>query len=280
MPEPNDPEPAPADPADDRPGEIDLPPEIVARREAADAQAEAIGSLLDAHIEAVLKNCSIALDALAVQHAHFADHSDLDLDSDTCWAARWQLAGAAIAYAHALVDLSLRGHVDSALPLSRSLHEALGVLGVINDDAEETILHRWLDDRDVQPKKVRAAVERQAQRIADEAAAQGIDLDIAGVSGHMEQMYATLSDVSHIRRSGLRGMMSVPLRRAIYGRHPDPIQRAAGAASTVLSVEATIIGVGDVLAVFYGGPYYQQVIKPIQNGLMESAAQLMRLTNG
>ena len=280
MPEPNDPEPAPANPPDDRPNEVDLPPEVVAKRETADAQAEAIGSSIDAHREAVLTNCSIALDALAVQHAHLADHSDLELEGDTRWAARWQLAGAAIAYAHALVDLSHRGHVDSALPVSRSLHEALGVLAVVNDDAEETILRRWLNDCEVQPKKVRAAVERQAQRIAEEAAAQGVDLDLAGVSASMKEMYATLSDVSHIRRSGLRGMMSSSLRRAIYGRHADPLQRAAGAASTVLSVEATIIGVGDVLAAFYGGPYYQQVIKPIQNGLMESAAQLMALTGG
>ena len=219
-------------------------------------------------------------DALAVQHAHLADHSDLDLDGDTRWAARWQLAGVAIGYAHALVDLSQRGHVDSALPISRSLHEALGVLAVVNDDAEETILRRWLDDCEVQPKKVRAAAERQAQRIADEAVAEGVDLDVAGVSAPMEQIYATLSDVSHVRRSGLRGMVSLPLRRAIYGRRPDPLQRAAGAASTVLSVETTIICVGDVLAAFYGGPYYQQVIKPIQNGLMESAAQLMGLTGG
>jgi hypothetical protein len=98
------------------------------------------------------------------------------------------------------MHLSQRGHADSALPVSRSLHEALGVLAVVNDDAEETILRRWLDDCEVQPKKVRAAAERQAQRIAERAAAQGVDLDVAGVSALMEEMYATLSDVSHIRR--------------------------------------------------------------------------------
>jgi hypothetical protein len=80
----------------------------------------------------------------------------------------------------------------------------------------------------------------------------------------MRQIYEIQSDVSHVRRSGLRGMVSIPLRRAVYGRHPDPLARAHGAASTVLAVEATIIGVGDVLGAFYGGPYYVQVIKPIQ----------------
>jgi hypothetical protein len=153
------------------------------------------------------------------------------------------------------------------------------VLGVVNDDAERTILARWLDDREVQPRKVRAAAERQARRVAEEPAAQGVALEIEGLSDHMEAMYSTLSDVSHIRRSGLRGMMGGVLRRAVYGRHPDPIQRAAGAASTVLSVEATIISVGDVLGAFYGGPYYRQVIKPIQDRLMDSTAQLMALTS-
>ena len=56
-----------------------------------------------------------------------------------------------------LVDLSGRGHVDTTLSLSRTLYEALGLLGVGNDDVEQTILER--DDRDIQPKKVRAAAK-------------------------------------------------------------------------------------------------------------------------
>jgi hypothetical protein len=269
----------PADPSDDRPAEATLLPEVVAKREQSDEQAQRLGPSIDAHIAQVMQNCRIALEALASKHAYLGDNSDLDLDGETRWAVRWILAAAAIAYANALVDLSDRGHVDTALPVSRTLHEALGVLAVINDDDEETILKRWLEDREVRPKKVRAAAERQAQRVTEEAAARGVHLEIAGLNERMEQIYATLSDVSHIRRCGVRSMFSVPLRRAIYGRHPDPLERARGAASTVLSVEATIIGVGDVLAMFYGGPYYGQVIKPIQDGLMDSAAQLLAVTS-
>jgi len=268
----------PARPIDDRPRKAELPAGVVAARQAADAQAKVVGPSIDAHVEAVLQNCRIALDALAAQHAYVADHSDMELDGVTRWAARWQLGGAAIAYAHALVDLSAQGHVDSALPVSRTLHEALGILEVVNDEAEQTILDRWLEDREVQPNKVRAAAERQAKQVAEEASAQGIDLEVTGLKEQMEHMYSVLSDVSHIRRSGLRGMISSRLRRAVYGRHPDPVQLAAGAASTVLSVEATIMGVGDSLASFYGGPYYREVIKPIQDGLMKSATQLMVLT--
>jgi hypothetical protein len=94
----------------------------------------------------------------------------------------------------------------------------------------------------------------------------------------MERMYSLLSDVSHVRRSGVVGIVSKQLRQALYGPHPDPMQRAAGVASTVLSIEATIIAVGDALSAFYGGPYYRQVIMPIQDGLMQSAAQLMAIT--
>jgi hypothetical protein len=90
-------------------------------------------------------------------------------------AARQAADAEAIAYAHALVDLSAQGHVDSALPVSRTLHEALGVLEVVNDEAVQTILDRWLEDREVQPNKVRAAAERQAKRVAEEASTQGID---------------------------------------------------------------------------------------------------------
>lgn len=279
MSERSDPSRAQAESDDGRPDEAALPSEVAASRKAADATAKLIGPPIDAHITAVLQNCRIALDALAGQHAHLADHSDLDLCGDTRWAARWQLAGAAIAYASALVDLSDRGHVDSALPVSRTLHEALGVLGVVSDEVEETILKRWLEDEEVQPKKVRAAAERQAKRVAQEAAALGVDLSIDSIKEQMEQLYAVLSAVSHIRRSGVRGMVAPRLRRAVYGRHPDPVQRAGGAASTVLSVEATIIAVGDALTAFYGDDYYRQVVKPIQDGLMESAAQLLALTS-
>jgi hypothetical protein len=157
------------------------------------------------------------------------------------------------------------------------LHEALGVLRVINDDAEQTILTRWLEDREIEPKKVRAAAERQAKRMLEEAAAQGVELADVPVTRPMNRMYSLLSDVSHIRRPGVVGMVSKQLRQAVYGPHPDPMQRAAGAASTVLSIEATIIGVGEALSAFYGGPYYRQVIMPIQDELMQSAAQLMEI---
>jgi hypothetical protein len=262
----------------DRPGEAELSADVIAARCSADAEAEHLGAAIDAQIEVVLANCRIALDVLATKHAYVADHSDLDLDGGTRWAARWQLAAAAIAYASTLMNLSARGYVDAALPVSRTLYEALGVLGVVNDDAEQTILSRWLEDREVEPKKVRAAAERQAERAREEAAAQGVDLGGAGVTQPMEEVYSLLSDLSHIRRSGVAGLVSQELRQAVYGPHPDPMPRAAGATSTVLAIEATIIGVGEALSAFYGGPYYRQVIMPIQDGLMRGAAQLMAIT--
>jgi hypothetical protein len=266
------------EPVDDRPTETELTPDVLAAREAADAIAAVAGPALGPTMEVVLTNCRIALKALADQHAVLADRSDMDLDGDTRWAARWRLAAAAIAYANALVDLTDRGYGDTGLPMSRALYEALGVLSVVNDTAEQTILARWLEDREIQPKKVRAAAERQAKRIAENAGEHGFELNVEDISAQMEQIYGVLSDVSHARRSGLRGMVSVPLRRAIYREHPDPFARAHSTVSTVLAVEATILGVGDALAAFYGGPYYAQVVKPIQDGLMASAAQLIALT--
>lgn len=119
-------------PVDDRRAETELTPGVIAAREEADAVAERIGADIDPTLDAVLENCRIALRALAAQHAHLADHPNLDPDGDTRWAARWWLAGAALAYANALVDLSDRGYVDPALPVSRTLYEALGVLDVVN----------------------------------------------------------------------------------------------------------------------------------------------------
>lgn len=264
---------------DDRPVEVELDADVIAARQEADVLAGITGSLLQPTLQAVLENCRIALKALADQHAYLADHLDMDLDGDTRWAARWRLSAAAIAYANALVDLTDGGYGDIALPTSRALYEALGVLGVINDDREQAILDRWLEDREIQPKKVRAAAERQAKRTAEEAAEHGVELDLQDISGAMEQIYGILSDVSHARRSGLRGIVSTSLRQATYREHSDPLQRAHAAVSTILAVEATILGVGDALAAFYGRPFFAQVIKPIQDGLMKSAAQLVALVD-
>ena len=169
-------------PVDDRPAETELAPDVAAAREAADALAAIMGPALEPTLEALLANCRIALKALADQHARLADRSDMDLDGDTRWAARWRLAAAAIAYANALVDLTDGGYVDSALPTQRALYEAVGVLGVVNDDAEQTILDHWLEDREVQPKKVRTAAERQAKRITEEAVEHGVELDVVDVA--------------------------------------------------------------------------------------------------
>lgn len=260
-------------------GEEVLPTaEVAAARRVADELFVAIGPPIDAHLEAVLENCRIALTALAAQHAHIADQSDLDLDGDTRDVARWRLAGAAIAFARALVDLSAVGHVATAMPTARTLYETLGVLGVVNDEFEQTILDRWLTDREVEPRKVRAATERQARRVAADAAAQGTDLGVSGLDEQMKQMYSLLSDTSHVRRSGVAELASARLRRAIYGPHPDPRQRAAGAASTVLAVETTIIVVGDTLASFFGGAFYKDFVIPVQEGMIEQAAQLFEMT--
>jgi hypothetical protein len=63
-------------------------------------------------------------------------------------------------------------------------------------------------------------------------------------------------------------------RTNVYGRHPDPRERVRGAASAVLAVESTIVGVGDALTAFYGGAFYSTVIKPIQDGLMNFRATI------
>ena len=75
-------------PVDDRPAETELAPDVAAAREAADALAAITGPALEPTLEAVLENCRIALKALADQHAHLADRSDMDLDGDTRWATR------------------------------------------------------------------------------------------------------------------------------------------------------------------------------------------------
>jgi len=286
---------------------------VAAAREAADALAAITGPALEPTLKAVLENCRIALKALADQHAHLADRSAMDLDGDTRWATRWRLAAAAIAYANALVDLTDGGYVDSALPTQRALYEAVGVLGVVNGDAEQTILDHWLEDREVQPKKVRAAAERRAKRsrmfkwaghrrhrvqlhgrgwsdppsnffattkrITEEAAEHGVEPHVIDVSAQMEQIYSVLSDVSHVRRSGCAAWPACPCAARCTARIQTQSHARTPPVSTVLAVEATILGVGDALAAFYGGPYYAQIIKPIQDGLMASARQQIALTD-
>ena len=264
-------------PVDDRPAEKELAPDVAAARDAADALAAITGPALEPTLEAVLENCRIALKALAHQHARLADRSDMDLDGDTRWATRWRLAAAAIAYANALVDLTDGGYVDSALPTQRALYEAVGVLGVVNDDAEQTIFDHWLEPRGTAEEGPGAA-ERQAKRINKEVVEHGVELDVLDISAQMEQIYSVLRREPRPPLGAARHGQRAPAPRGLP-RASRPGRTRARHRLHRLGRRGHHPGVGDALAAFYGGRYYAQIIKPIQDGLMASAAQLIALTD-
>lgn len=264
-------------PPDDRPNVTGPSGQALQMRSAQDAVAAKFGGPIDAQIAPVLENCRRALGTLAELHADLATRSDMELDGETRWSARWQLSGAAIGYARTHVELAALGFVDHCVPTWRTVHETLGVLSVVNDVSEPTILDRWLRDSQVEPKKMRSAMERQALRTQEAAKSAGVVVDLSGLRKLMEQLYGPLSDVSHARRSGVRAFFDTGARRAVYGPHPDPRERIAGAVAAVLVVESTIIGVGDALASFYGGLFFAEHARPLQDGLMSSAAQLLAL---
>jgi hypothetical protein len=270
----------------------DLPDDIRRAREQAVALAEQRSRILQPRIDAHLKACRLALDAVEAAHQHIADGTDLDLLGDSRQAAVWVMAGRCIGLSRAVLVLLRDGFGAEAAAEARTLHEATRLLDALADEDEPELLERWLADDDkqwVRPWETREARERMRERLeaalsegkrrAEEArrAELAAQLEEAMRSAGMEQpratvkasrtIYDVLSRIGHSRRSGVRDAVSLPLRQMATGPHPDPIIRAEYVEWSSHVIEEVVRSVGDACARFFGGDYYNRGVKPIIDAL-------------
>ena len=126
--------------------------------------------------------------------------AELDLVGNDRPPAIWKLAGESIGAARALVDLLNAGYTTQTFPTMRAIHESNRLLGAVADLEEEEIAKRWLADEEVKQSEAREAEQRQADRIAGQMKAAGVEPP-PEVQQLTRTVYRSLSKAAHHQRS-------------------------------------------------------------------------------
>lgn len=99
--------------------ERQLPDEVAALRQIADAHAAELDAAIQPLIERHIAVYQSAVDALIETHRALADETDMEMAAPTRWAATWEMSGRCLAISNALLH-DLRGKFAS---------EAIGTCG-------------------------------------------------------------------------------------------------------------------------------------------------------
>ena len=144
----------------------------------------------------------------------------------------------------------------------RAIHEADRLLSAVADLEEEEIVGRWLEDKDVKPKKARAAEQRQADRISEQMEAAGLEPLAADVEQLSSTVYGGMSKAAHHRRSVVDESVDDEASTMVYGPDPDPSRRLEFAIFAGALIEEVLLKVGDALCVLYGPGFYEEHLAP------------------
>jgi hypothetical protein len=247
----------------------DLPPEIVelrvrARLEQAELDMR-LQPLIDAHIEVY----EGVVAALVTTHREIGDRTDLDLSSDTRWAAMWLLSGRCLAISHVVLHDLRGGFASEAVGSMRALHEATQLLSAISFHEEEEAVRRWLAGEWIRPRETREIQGRQ-QTLADERMRDmGIEPEGGDVVQLGSDLYSLLSEGAHHQRGGFPESVAVSIRDFAYGPHPDARVRASHVEYAGHLLEEVVIVVGDAFADILGREYFVQVVRPLQDRMAQ-----------
>ncbi len=245
-----------------------LPSEIAGLREIADAQAAHFDAELQPLIDRHIAVYQEVVDALIVEHRALADDTDIELGTNTRWAAMWGMSGRCLAISNILLHDLRGGFASEAIGTLRSLHEASQLLWELSYHEEEDVVRRWLGGEYIRPVTARA-VQRCTQELANERMAKaGVEPEGGDIAELGSQIYDHLSKGSHHRRSAMAESMAPALRRFAYGPHPDARKRGSYVDYAGELLEEVIIIVGDAFADIRGRDFYAEQVRPLQEALV------------
>ena len=263
----------------------DLPSEVVDARQRSSAEEEARLEAIRPELDAAIKTARDALEWLDRAHALVADRSDISLSPNTGTRAQalWETSAAAIGLGHAFIDLVALGYHAQTIPTYRAIFELLGLIGVLGDVHEDEFLTEWLDNGEVRQREVRQAAKRESDRVREQLEAGGFSEAVADAEQLMKNLYGPLSDSSHGRRVSVRAYISETLRQAATRAHPSALERLVGVEGSLLLLEDLVQVVGDALGFLYGGTFFADYVRPLQETVaarMERLRTLRRLLEG
>lgn len=213
------------------------------------------------------------LDWLAHHHTNLGRDSTHDLHGDDRWNAVWKLGGQSIAHGYALVELLAAGFTGPTWALMRSIHEVNRLLAAVSSEEEERIPRRWLADQEVKQRDARAAEEAEAERVAEQMRAVGVE-PILGIGEASRQIYSAMSQAAHHRRSIVDEAVDAEKRTmAILQPGPDGPSPQVSVKPGALQHEVTLL-VGGSMALLYGPPFYAQHLAPMLRRMEEMLSAL------
>jgi hypothetical protein len=242
---------------------LDLPVEVVNNRLAAQAEQQRLRGILEPRIAGHLLVYEGALERLIDAHTRIAETMDFGLQERTRWTAVWELSGRCIALENGMLAQIRAGFASEVVPTMRALHEAAQLLTVVTGPAEEELLVRWLDSKDIGVQHARAAEHRIERPFRDQLARDGIELQ-GNQYTLSQQVYEILSAPAHNMRVGFLESVSRDLRQFSYGPHPDWRQRAIHTEFAGQQLQEIVLRVGSALSTrFLGAVFYRNTIENI-----------------
>jgi len=203
------------------------------------------------------------LDWLEAHHADYAVKAELDLGADERLNAVWKLSGQSLSLSRTLLALLADGYTSQAWPVMRAIHEANRLLGAVADSEEEQIVRRWLADQQVKQSEVRAAEQREADRISKQMQEAGLE----PLAHHVEELsrviYRRMSKAAHHQRSVVDEAVDAEARTMIYGPDPRGERRLEFAVFAGSLLQEVLIKVGDALSLLWGPPFYRDHLTPM-----------------
>jgi hypothetical protein len=244
-----------------------LPREIERLREGYAASLPALEGILQPRLEGHLLALQQSVDTLIELHEAVAEQSDIDLEAETRWVALWEVAGRCLALANLLLAELRLTYTAETVGTIRVLNEAMLLLHAIAADEDGDLVRRWLSGETVMPRDAREIVGDEQTAVVAELMERGVELEGGDLVELSRGIYGILSQGAHNARPGIRESVSRPLRQFNYGPHPDPRQRAVYVDYASEVIEGTILSVGSALARFFGGEWYRDTIRPLQQEL-------------
>jgi hypothetical protein len=182
-------------------------------------------------IEEVLKFYRETVGWLEQHHADYARKAELDLAGND------------------------RPSATQTFPTMRAIHEANRLLGAVADLEEEEIAKRWLADKEVKQSEAREAEQRQADRIAEQMKAAGVDPP-AEVQQLTRTVYRALSKAAHHQRSVVDEAIDFEAGVMIYGPDPRTARRVEFVIIAGTLIQEVLLKIGDALCALWGPGFY------------------------
>lgn len=236
-------------------------------RERYEASIPALDAILQPRLEGHLLTLQQSVDGLIELHVAVVEQSDLEFEAETRWIALWEVTGRCLALANLFLAELRLGYTAETVGTIRVLNEAVLLLHALAGDEDGDLVRRWLGGDTVMPRDARQVVGDVQAGVVAELIERGVQLEGGDIVELERAIYGHLSQGAHNARPGFAESVSQPLRQFNYGPHPDPRQRAVYIDYASEVIEGAIIGIGSALARFFGGEWYRDTIRPLQQEL-------------